>query len=322
MVRRSVGGPTIRILRPRPVPSSGGRFFAWAPELRRSSEQRPPFPADPARRMYPRGMGFPSPTPAPRDSLSVPGPYAVRKPHEAPRRGWAAGWESMWETGEEGDAKTPGRALGGSSAGGGGGIDPTEGVNPHTLSSSADCGPGQCAAVRRLCGCGTTKPRRARTRQIVETAGTWASAGSRSRWTRIVSAPASRPVPVRLLRSRMIRSSSSRAGRLGAGEVSTMSWDQTLPPLQGKPQVRGPFCLRRGLLLAHPCEASRKSGSRPVGTVTATVVPGPSGSWSGTTPSRPTATPRSAPGWSPISKSSSPAPTSGPPGVATRWSGP
>jgi hypothetical protein len=65
------------------------------------------------------------------------------------------------------------------------------------------------ADLGRLRGCGVTKPRRARTRQLVETAGIRVSAGSRCRWTRIVSAPASRPFLVRVLRSRITRSSSS-----------------------------------------------------------------------------------------------------------------
>jgi hypothetical protein len=49
------------------------------------------------------------------------------------------------------------------------------------------------ALLGRLCGWGTTKPRRTRIRQIVETAGIRGMLGSRCRWLRMVSAPASQP---------------------------------------------------------------------------------------------------------------------------------
>jgi hypothetical protein len=61
----------------------------------------------------------------------------------------------------------------------------------------------------RLCGWGVTKPRRVRIRQIVETAGTFVTDGSAARWAPMVSAPASRPRLLSVLRSRTIRSSSS-----------------------------------------------------------------------------------------------------------------
>jgi hypothetical protein len=66
----------------------------------------------------------------------------------------------------------------------------------------------------RFCGCGVTNPRRLNTRQIVDTAGTdsWVS---RPRWTRIVSAPASKPFLDSSLRSRMIRSSSCAGTAFG-----------------------------------------------------------------------------------------------------------
>jgi len=63
------------------------------------------------------------------------------------------------------------------------------------------------ADLGRLCGWGTTKPRRTRIRQIVDTDGIRLVSGSRRRWLRMVSAPASQPFLDRSLRSRTIRSS-------------------------------------------------------------------------------------------------------------------
>ena len=48
----------------------------------------------------------------------------------------------------------------------------------------------------RFCGCGTTRPARLRIRQMVALEGVWPS---RSRWARIVSAPASRPAVGQLI---------------------------------------------------------------------------------------------------------------------------
>jgi hypothetical protein len=70
----------------------------------------------------------------------------------------------------------------------------------------------------RFCGCGVTNPRRDKIRQIVEVAGT-GSTPTVARCAAIVSAPASRPRFVRVLRSRTTWSSISRltARRLARG---------------------------------------------------------------------------------------------------------
>jgi hypothetical protein len=84
----------------------------------------------------------------------------------------------------------------------------------------------------RFCGFGMTNPRRDKIRQIVEVAGT-GSTPTVVRCAAIVSAPASRPRFVRVLRSRTTRSSISRLTARGlAGADAGVANTRPHPRLQ------------------------------------------------------------------------------------------
>ena len=83
-----------------------------------------------------------------------------------------------------------------------------------------------------------------------------------------------------------------------AGTTSTPRSCATPTP-RPPPRLPAPAATRRSRTTC----GSRRSRWRPAGTATATTARGPSGSWSATTPNKPSATPRFGTGWWPIWRS-------------------